>query len=192
MHEQETNDQARIPALLTKIRALEHELEAEITKRRAGLRYGIERGRVIFEQEILRRHRELKVGLFQYLRGARPLIALSAPVIYGMIIPILFLDACVSLYQAVCFPLYGIPKIRRRDYFVFDRAHLAYLNSLQKLNCAYCSYANGVFAYVREIGARTEAYWCPIKHARRVIGSHEHYVEFAEYGDADAFQKIAK
>jgi hypothetical protein len=34
------------------------------------------------------------------------------------------------------------------------------------------AYANGVFAYVREVGSRTEQYWCPIKHARRVLGVH--------------------
>jgi hypothetical protein len=55
---------------------------------------------------------------------------------------------------------------------VFDRYHLAYLNVLEKLNCAY---ANGLIAYVREIAGRTEQYWCPIKHARRVIGAHSHY-----------------
>jgi len=32
-----------------------------------------------------------------------------------------------------------------------DRHHLAYLNVIEKLNCEYCGYANGVFAYVREI-----------------------------------------
>ena len=66
--------------------------------------------------------------------------------------------------------------MRRRDYFVFDRHHLAYLNAIEKLNCAYCSYANGLVAYVREIAGRTEQFWCPIKHARRAIGAHAHYV----------------
>ena len=62
---------------------------------------------------------------------------------------------------------------------------------LEKLNCAYCSYANCLIAYVREIAARTEQYWCPIKHARRVIGSHPRYLKFDDYGDAEGFRKHA-
>jgi rRNA processing protein Gar1 len=81
--------------------------------------------------------------------------------------------------------------VRRRDYLVFDRRHLGYLNALEKFNCAYCSYGNGLIGYVREIIGRTEQYWCPIKHARRVIGAHAQYAQFDDYGDADAFRKRA-
>jgi hypothetical protein len=31
---------------------------------------------------------------------------------------------------------------------------------------------------VREVASRTEIYWCPIKHARRVLGPHPHYQGF--------------
>lgn len=105
----------------------------------------------MFEEEILRRHRELKTHLLAYCLGARPLVILTAPVIYAVIVPLVLLDLFVILYQAVCFPVYGIARVRRADYLVFDRHHLAYLNALEKLNCAYCSYANGLIAYVREI-----------------------------------------
>lgn len=175
-----------------KIESLQLDLEAEMAKRRAELRFGLERGRAVFEAEILRRHRELKVNLFAYLVRARPLVALTAPLIYGMVIPLAIVDFCVTIYQALCFPVYGIPKVKRSDYFQYDRAGLAYLNMLQKLNCAYCSYGNGVAGYVREIAGRTEAYWCPIKHARKVIGAQEYYSRFADFGDAEGFQKIAK
>jgi hypothetical protein len=113
---------------------------------------------------------------------------LTAPVIYAMIVPIVLLDLSMMLYQAICFPVYGIPKVRRRDYLVFDRQHLAYLNAIEKLNCAYCSYANNMIAFVREVAARTEIYWCPVKHARRVLGPHPHYQGFADFGDAKAFR----
>jgi hypothetical protein len=109
-------------------------------------------------------------------------------VIYAMIVPIVLLDLSMMLYQAICFPVYGIPKVRRRDYLVFDRQHLAYLNAIEKLNCAYCSYANNMIAFVREVAARTEIYWCPVKHARRVLGPHPHYQGFADFGDAKAFR----
>ncbi len=150
---------------------MEAELDAEVAQRRIELKVGMEKGRVFFEEEILRRHRELRTRLSTYILNAHPLVTLTAPVIYAMIIPFALLDLFVSIYQAVCFPVYGIPKVRRSDYLVFDRHHLAYLNALEIINCAYCSYANGLIAYVREIAGRTEKHWRQIKHARRVIGS---------------------
>ena len=60
---------------------------------------------------------------------------------------------------------------------------------MEKFNCAYCSYANGLIAYTMEIASLTEAYWCPIKHARRLELTHARYRDFADYGDADAFKK---
>jgi hypothetical protein len=179
----------QIAALTDKIRALEAELDAELAKRRAELRIGLEHGRIAFEEELLRRHRELRRKLLPYLFGANPLVLLTSPVIYAGIVPFLLLDFFVSLYQAVCFPIYGIAKIKRAEYLVFDRHHLSYLNALEKLNCAYCSYANGIIAFTREIAARTEQYWCPIKHARRVIGTHARYAGFDDYGDGEGYQE---
>jgi hypothetical protein len=178
----------QITALIDKIRVLEGELDAELAMRSAKLRIGLEHGRIAFEEELLRRHRELRQRLLPYLFGANPLVMLVSPVIYAGIVPLLLLDLFVSIFQAVCFPIYGIAKIKRADYFVFDRHHLAYLNALEKLNCAYCSYANGLIAYAREIVARTEQYWCPIKHARRVIGTHARYALFDDYGDGENYQ----
>lgn len=178
-----------IDNLTRKMRELEAQMDAHIAQRRAELRVGMERGRVVFEEEVLRRHRELKTALLSYIWNANLLVIITAPVIYAMIVPLLLLDLFVSVYQMVCFPVYGIPKVRRADYFVFDRHHLAYLNALEKLNCAYCSYANCLIAYVREIAARTEQYWCPIKHARRVIGTHARYAAFDDYGDAEGYHK---
>ncbi len=178
----------QIAVLIERIRSLEAELESELAKRRAELRIGLEHGRIIFGQELLRRHRELQVKLSSYLLNARPLVVVTAPIIYSLIVPFVLLDLFVMLYQATCFPAYGIPKVRRGDYIVFDRGHLAYLNAIEKLNCAYCSYANGLIAYVREVASRTEEYWCPIKHAHRVIGAHARYSGFEDYGDAEAYR----
>jgi hypothetical protein len=178
-----------IAALTEKIRDLEAELEAELAQRRAELQVGMEKGRAFFEEEILRRHGELRTRLSTYVLNAHPMVVITAPVIYAMIVPFVLLDLFVTIYQAACFPVYGIPKVRRGDYLVFDRRHLAYLNALEKLNCAYCSYANGLIAYVREIAGRTEQHWCPIKHARRVIGAHPRYAMFEDYGDAEGYRK---
>lgn len=181
-----------IDDIIARIRSLETELEAEFARRRAGLRFGIERGRVLFEQEVARRHAELRTHLARYVFTARPLVVLTAPIIYSLIIPFAVLDLWVSLYQAVCFRVYGIPQVKRGKYMIFDRAGLKYLNALEKLNCAYCSYANGVIAYVREVGARTEQYWCPIKHARRAYGAHPRYSGFVEYGDGDTYHEALR
>lgn len=178
----------QITELMSRIRLLEGELDAELAKRSAKLRIGLEQGRAAFEEELMRRHRELRQKLLPYIFNAHPLVALVSPVIYAGIVPFVLLDIFVSIYQAVCFPVYGIVKIKRSDYFVFDRHHLAYLNALEKLNCAYCSYATGLVAYTREIVARTEQYWCPIKHARRVIGTHARYALFEDYGDGENYQ----
>jgi len=78
-------------------------------------------------------------------------------------------------------------RASRRDYLVNDRHKLAYLNTIEKVNCSYCGYGNGVIAYAREIVSRTEQYWCPIRHAHRVPGAHERYPRFFAYGDAEAY-----
>jgi hypothetical protein len=158
----------RIGELAQRIQELEDELEVALATRRAELAYTLHGRLVRFEEQALERHRKLKARLSSYVLGARPAIVLTAPLIYLMIVPIALLDFAVTIYQFICFPVCGIDKVRRTDYFVFDRGHLAYLNALERVNCAYCSYANGLFAYVREIAARTEQYWCPIKHARRI------------------------
>jgi hypothetical protein len=134
----------------------------------------------------------MQTSLGRYLANARPLVVLTAPVIYSLIVPFVILDIWVSLYQAVCFRVYRIPQVRRGQFLVFDRAGLAYLNAVEKLNCAFCSYANGVIAYVREVAARTEQYWCPIKHARRVLGAHARYAGFEEYGDGETYHAHLK
>jgi hypothetical protein len=170
------------------LRSVEAEIETELAKRREELRFHLENRRIVFEREVLRIHREFKTRATRYLIDANPMMVLSAPVIYSLVIPIALVDLWVMAYQAICFPIYKIPKVRRRDYLVFDRHHLAYLNVIEKINCAYCSYANGAIAFVREVAARTEVYWCPIKHARRVLGPHPHYQGFADFGDAEAFR----
>lgn len=182
----------RISELLDRIRQLEEEIEQELKRRRAELHADFEDRRIRFEREILEQQRRFKAGLLAYIFGAELRHAVSAPVIYAVIFPLLLLDLFVSLYQFICFPLYRIPLVKRRDHFIFDRTHLAYLNLLEKLNCAYCSYGNGLASYLREIIGRTEQYWCPIKHARRVMQTHPYYDGFADYGDAEGYRSELK
>lgn len=141
-------------ALLTeRIHVLEGEIELEWARRAAELRLTFDGKRARFESDVLARHRAMKTALLRYLADARPLVVLTAPVVYALIVLLALLDSFVTLYQAICFPVYGIAKVRRRDYLVLDRARLAYINAVEKLNCAYCSYANGILGYAREVGA---------------------------------------
>ena len=178
----------QLDMLMEKLRGVEAEMEVELAKRREELRFHFEKQRIVFEEGVTRLHRELKTRVSRYIIEANPLTVLTAPVIYAMIVPIALLDLSVMVYQAICFPVYRIPKVRRCDYLVFDRHHLAYLNVIEKFNCAYCSYCNGAIAFTREVASRTEVYWCPIKHARRVLGPHPHYQGFADFGDAEGFR----
>ena len=182
----------RLAELMDKMKDVEAEIEIELARRREELRFRFDRRKIVFDQDIEQFQKAIKVGVSKYLFGANPLIVLSAPVIYFLIIPFVIVDLWVMAYQAICFPLYGIPKVRRRDYLVFDRHHLAYLNIIEKVNCACCSYCNGAAAFVREVAGRTEVYWRPIKHARRLLGAHPHYVGFADFGDAEGFRKKIK
>lgn len=151
--------------------------------------YELRNGKVWFSEEIKREHQRLKTSLARYVLQSRVLAILTAPFIYAVIIPFMLLDLFVTVYQTVCFPVYGIPKARRRDYVAIDRNQLRYLNALEGINCMYCSYGNGVLAYAVEIAGRTEQHWCPIKHARRVKNAHDRYKNFLPYGDARAYRE---
>lgn len=188
MQSREALMESRIGELVAQMGRLELELESEFARRRAELKFHLEKGRAVFKEEILRRHKEIKTALWAYLKSARPMVIVTAPVIYSLIIPLVLVDIFVSIYQLICFPVYRITKVERGDYIVFDRQHLGYLNAIEKINCAYCSYANGLIAYVAEIASRTEQHWCPIKHARRTAGIHLRYKEFADYGDGEGYQ----
>lgn len=179
----------KLEQLTKRVRELEAALEAELSEKRAELRYRVDRRRVVFEADVVARHRAARVRLSSFLARIRILVVLTAPFIYVLIVPFVILDIFVVIYQAVCFPVYGIAKVRRGDFIVIDRQQLGYLNGLQKLNCVYCGYVNGVIGWVREVGSRTEAYWCPIKHARRVSEPHLRYPDFADFGDESIYEK---
>ena len=181
---------SRIDGLLAHLAQLEREVEHELNRARDQWRYRVEAGRIRFEHDVHLAHERLKQRIPQYIRESSPLNILTAPIIYSMVVPIALIDASFTIYQGLCFPLYGISRVRRSVYIAaVDRRHLAYLNAIEKLNCVYCGYANGVLAYVREIAGRTEQYWCPIRHAKPVRESHAHYLEFVDYGDAEGYHR---
>jgi len=175
--------------IIEEIKRLEKELLVEIQKKEDEFFYRIKGRKVLFEEETKKYHKTLSLKIHTYLAHASILNVLTTPVIWFCIVPGLFLDIVISAYQFICFPVYGIPKVKRREYIVIDRHALRYLNPIEKLNCSYCGYFNGLIAYATEIAARTEQYWCPIKHARRIHTIHSRYHKFLEYGDCRDYQK---
>jgi len=179
----------KLQDIINEIHKLEKELLVEIQKKQDEFFYKIRGKRIYFEEETKKYHKTLATRIHTYLIHASLLNILTAPVIWFCIVPAVFMDAVLSFYQFVCFKVYNIPKVKRSDYIVIDRQSLSYLNPIEKLNCCYCGYFNGLIAFVQEIAARTEQYWCPIKHARRKSALHSRYHKFLEYGDGRNYQE---
>ncbi len=88
---------ARFAELLEKLRGAEADVEAELTRRREALRFDVHNRRVVFEQEVRRVHATMKKNALRYFAEARPLVVLTAPVIYSVIVPIIVLDIMVMI-----------------------------------------------------------------------------------------------
>ena len=179
----------QIEGLAGKIKTLESQLILELQKKEKEFFYVVVRKKVRFEREVRKHHKTLAKSIRAYMLDAAFLNILTAPVIWFCLIPGAFLDLTITVYQAICFPVYKIPRVRRSDYIVIDRNLLSYLNGIEKFNCAYCGYFNGLVAYVQEVVARTEQYWCPIKHARKLKTIHNRYQKFLDFGDAEGYRE---
>ncbi len=182
----------KLEAILNEIRALESKVESELIEAQKNLNYHLKKRKVVFEKNILAQHRLIKHSLVKTLFGGTLGNYLAIPFIYSMIIPAVILDAFLFVYQNVALRFLKIPLVERRKYMIIDRHKLAYLNFIEKLNCAYCGYFNGLIAYAREVAARTEQYWCPIRHARRLRGAHSRYHSFTPYGEGERYESDLK
>ena len=169
-------------------REFDQEFDRLLAEGREQFRYNLRRGKVVFERNVRRLHLEQRIGVWNYVKGAPVSFIITAPVIYGMVIPFALLDLSVTIYQHICFRIYRIPLVKRSDYLVIDRHRLPYLNVIEKLNCVYCGYGNQVIEYAREISGRTEQYWCPIKHAQRTRDPHPRTRQFVDYGNAEGYR----
>jgi len=179
---------SHVERIIERLREAEGDFTCEAGNRHKRWQYRVRRGRVWFNEEVRRAHRAFRQSIPAFIWDSSLASLLTTPVVYSLLIPFVLLDAWVTLYQWICFPIYGIARVRRRRYFVVDRQKLAYLNGIEKANCVYCGYANAVVAYVREVTARTEQYWCPIRHARAIPTPHARYHLFFDYGDAKAYR----
>ncbi len=146
-------------------------------------------------KEIELRREKLKswrVGFFKTIWPINFKYLLSMPFIYGIFFSVIIFHLFLEIYHHVCFKIYGIPLVDKKEFFIYDRQLLPYLNWLEKFNCIYCSYVNNLFRYAVEIGGRTERFWCPIKYARHIEHAHSQYNKFVGYLDAEEFQKKRK
>ncbi|MFW8600403.1 hypothetical protein ACOHYD_02855 [Desulfobacterota bacterium M19] len=179
----------KIEELIIRIKKLEQELRDKLAGKQEAFLYRLDRGTVHFEEKIKKRHRKLIKRLRSYISDASLLNILTIPLIWGCLPPALLMDLTTTIYQIICFPVYGIPRVRRRQYIIIDRHALRYLNIIEKINCLYCGYFNGLISYIQEVAARTEQYWCPIKHAHRLSAIHSRYKYFFDYGDGEEYRR---
>ena len=180
---------SKISQILEEIRKKREELIKEYEKAKERYGFKIEWRKIIWNSEKIKELEKSKKSILESIFSARIREVLSIPFIYSMIIPAIILDIFLFIYQQTAIRLYQIPIVKRSDYIVFDRKQLAYLNLLQKINCMYCSYFNGLMQFAVEVAGRTEKYWCPIKHAKKKAWSHDWEEYFADYWDVDWFKE---
>ncbi len=179
----------KLETLLDQVRQLEKEMVGEARKKETEFCYQVHAKAVHFTAAAQARHRHFRLGIPDYILHSRFLVLITSPFIWMCAIPIALADLVGTVYQSICFPIYGIPKVPRSEYLNFDRHYLTYLNFFEKVNCEYCAYVNGILGYFTEIAARTEQHWCPIKHAGCVKCAHSRYKKFIDYGDAEQYRR---
>jgi hypothetical protein len=181
--------QTSIKQILEKISLLNKQLSDKYNELSKKYGFSSVGRKIVFLKEFRLKNKGFKIPAWKYALPRNVRHLLTMPFIYSMIIPTIILDFFVTIYQAVCFPLYRIPKVKRRDFIVYDRRFLDYLNWIEKVHCLYCTYVNGLFAYAVEIAGRTERYWCPIKAAHKPKFHHGWYSDFADYGNPEEWKE---
>lgn len=182
----------RIKEIMDEIEAMKVKLGDEIAKQEKNLSYEIHNGYVRFEKDVFEKQKENMKNLLAWFREIPLLHLLSSPIIYAMVIPAILFDIILFVYQQIVFRIYKFKFIKRSDYIIYDHQYLGYLNTIEKLNCLYCSYFNGLMQYASAIASRTEYYFCPIKHAKKVAYQHDYYDLYFAYGEGDEYQTKLK
>ncbi len=120
--------------LLEKIKEIETKIEDLLDAGKEKFSYEIKQGKAVFTKEVLKLQQYESKNIFVYIIQTPIPKLLSAPIVYSMIFPIIILDIFLTIYQWICFPIYKIKKIKRKDHIVMDRHRLKYLNSIEKVN----------------------------------------------------------
>ncbi len=82
----------RIRHILEQIKVLEDEIQSELNKKGSRWYYQIQGRRIEFERTIREKHRNVKLGILHWFLTVRPLNYLTAPIIYGLFVPMLLFD----------------------------------------------------------------------------------------------------
>ena len=114
-----------VERIAKRFREAEKDLAREIEEQEERWHYRVHRGRVWFDREVRRAHRRARQNIPAYIGEGSFLSLLTTPVTYSLMAPLVLLDVWVTMYQCVCFPVYGIARVPRRAYFVIDRHKLA-------------------------------------------------------------------
>ena len=180
---------SRIKRIIEKIDSLNESLRVEYARLSGKYGFSVRKRTVVFIERFNERNKTFRIPAWKYVVPKNIRHVMSIPFIYMMIVPSVLLDLFISLYNITALPLYHIPKVKRKEHFIYDRQFLSYLNVIQKVNCVYCSYVNGLFSFSSEIAARTERYWCPVKAAHRPKTYHYWYKDFADYGNPEEWHR---
>ncbi len=117
----------------------------------------------------------------------------SGPLLWLPLPLFILIDILTALYQSVCFPIYGIEKVKRSTYIsILDRNKLEYLTTMEKIGCMYCGYTNGLLVYLKEVAGLTEKYWCGITHEKKrgfINQQSQTEYNFARFDDEKDFIK---
>jgi hypothetical protein len=88
----------QIDHLFEKMAALENELRTAVHKQESHVFFEIRGKRIEVERSVKKAHRKLTTNVFRWLVTDRPQNLITGPLIYGMVVPLVMLDICVS-YQ---------------------------------------------------------------------------------------------
>lgn len=104
-----------LEVLLGQIKDIELEVQNEIEKKEKLFGYQIKKGKAHFTAKVRAQHKLLATTLYKYLRHSKLFSVLTAPVIWFCVIPVLLMHLVAKVYQSICFPIYGIPKVNPKD-----------------------------------------------------------------------------
>ena len=115
----------KLEAIIEEIKKLEKQLVLEIEKKEEEFFYKIKGKKVYFDPKIKRYQKTLATRIYSYIVNTSLLNLLTVPIIWFCLLPALFMDVVVSVYQFICFRVYGIPEVKRSEYMVMDRHSLS-------------------------------------------------------------------
>ncbi len=106
----------RIEELIERIRHLNAELTEELQRKAREYFYEIRDRKIWFDRKVRREHRGMATPLLRYIREASLMTVLTAPVVLAGLPIALLMDLFITVYQHICFRVYGVPLVRRAAY----------------------------------------------------------------------------